>query len=260
MTNEVTLRRATLPADLMSEMAAAAKDAAAAERPSTSKISLRNGMISYMGEPVKDNKLSCIVMCASHVHAYYDGPYDPDKLRNPTCFAISMNGVDMKPHENVAHPMSDACATCPMNEWGSAGNGRKGKACKQTRRLVLLPASAADSAEEVQKAEMAIVDLPVTSQKEYGKLVNQVAAVTGLPVWGAITMMSVAPDQRTQFKVSLTPTETIEDPDVLRALKARVEEAERIAITPYDQTQEDEEGKQPPAKEIAGQTSKRKKF
>ena len=41
----------------------------------------------------------------------------------------------------VGRPGGD-CATCPMNAWGSAGEGRRGKACRQiTRMFFLLPDS-----------------------------------------------------------------------------------------------------------------------
>jgi hypothetical protein len=33
----------------------------------------------------------------------------------------------------------DNCAACPKNQWGSAGNGSKGKACKNGIRLAVVP-------------------------------------------------------------------------------------------------------------------------
>ena len=47
--------------------------------------------------------------------------------------------------------------------------------------------------------------------------------------------IKVVPDPKSQFKVTFTPIDTINDPVVLRALQARRVEAGRAASIPYDE-------------------------
>lgn len=240
-----------LPGTWAERLAASAKDQAAKERPSVSKISLRAGMISYGGQPVKGNVLPVIVMLAAHRNTYYDKPFDPNNLQNPVCFALSVEGEDMEAHENVpdenvpgfTERQERSCATCPFHEWGSDPKGGRGKACKETRRLVVLPADCIGDAESVEKAEMAIVDIPVTSGKNYSNFVNALAASASVPPWAAVTNLSTQPDAKTQFKVTFTPVSVVQDEAVLEALHKKLEQAERLALLPYDEVSSTESGK-----------------
>lgn len=244
-----------LPGSWREKLAQQAKEAAAKERPSVSKISLRAGVIKYGDQPVKGNILPAIVLLAAHRNTYYDKPFDPNNLANPVCFALSISGDDMEAHVNVpdenvpaaglekprATPRS--CAGCALNDWGSDPRGGRGKACKETRRLIVLPADAADSVDSAKNAEMAIIDIPVTSGKNYSNFVNGLAAGTQVPPWAAITDISTQPDAKSQFKVTFTPKQVISDDAVLEALHARFEEAERVAMIPYDEVSSTTTGK-----------------
>src|SRR3990172_6508037 len=203
-----------LPTSLMQRLASQAKDEAAKERPSVSKISLRGGLLAYQGQAIANNVLPCVVLCAVHRNAMYDGPFDPNNIKNPVCFALSKDGEAMQAHENVPKeniPQTDPdktretprdCDGCSANAWGSVGGGSRGKLCKETRRLVLLPASALESEESAQKGELAVLDIPVTSGKNYSNFVNALAASAGVPPWAAVTHISTERDAKTQFKVT----------------------------------------------------------
>ena len=240
-----------LPGSWREKLAGMAKDQAAKERPSVSKISLRAGVIKYGDQPVKGNILPAIVLLAAHRNTYYDRPFDPNNLANPVCFALSIEGEEMEAHENVPDDNVPAfeqrrtrdCSTCPLNEWGSDPKGGRGKACKETRRLIILPADAATSAEAAKAAEMAIIDIPVTSGKNYSNFVNGLAASAQVPPWAALTDISTQPDAKSQFKVTFTPTSVIDDDAVLEAIHARFEEAQRVALIPYDEVSSTTGGK-----------------
>ena len=60
------------------KLAAEANEVATTERPSVSTISLRSGIIQYMGQPVPDNKLECIVLASLHENVIYADAFDPD--------------------------------------------------------------------------------------------------------------------------------------------------------------------------------------
>ncbi len=246
-----------LPASFMARLAEEAKDEAAQERPSVSKISLRGGMLSYQQQPVANNILPAVILVAANRNAYYDKPFDPNNLQNPVCFALGENSDDviMEAHENVppenVGPNSDeksratprACDGCKFNDWGSDPKGGRGKACKETRRIVVLPGSAMNSVEEAKKAEMAILDIPVTSGKNYSNFVNALAASTKLPPWAVVTNITTERDPKTQFKVLFTPMSIVQSEEIYNALIARREEAVRLALTPYDEVASTEAGK-----------------
>ena len=235
----------TVSTSRLAMLAEQAKQAAAVERPSISKVSLKSGVISYGGNPVKDNKLDCIILAATYRNTFYPGRYDPNNIVNPTCFSLAETDEGMVPDGVVTDPINPTCDGCPHREWGSDLNGGRGKACKETRRLVLLPASVLDDADPIKairEGELAIMDLPVTSVKNYSQYVNILAASIGLPIWACVTEVSAKPDAKTQFKVLFTGIRAAANTDALiDALEARRADAIRIGLIGYDSTTSEEE-------------------
>jgi hypothetical protein len=217
----------------MAELGAFAKDEAAKERPAVARISLKSGVMSYQQQPIPGNKMEVVLVGGAYRNVFYVGRYDPNNIVNPDCYALSDHDEGMEPHENVNTPQHESCDGCPQNEWGSSPTGGRGKACKQTRRLILLPANTLNDADSVLKAELAILDVPVTSVKNYAKLVSTVAATINLPVWAIVTTVAVLPDAKTQFRVEFTPMRPAGNEEIIRALMKRRDEALRIALTPY---------------------------
>jgi hypothetical protein len=79
----------------------------------------------------------------------YPGVYNSNNPQQPNCFAIGRDNPDggsLKPHESSAEPQHENCRECPKNQWKSAPSGN-GKACKNQRRLVLLPPNAGEDSE-----------------------------------------------------------------------------------------------------------------
>lgn len=261
-----------LPAGWAEKLSQQAKDAAAAERPSVSKIGLRGGFLQIGGEPIKGNILPCVVLAAGHRNVYYSKPFDANNLANPDCFALSLTGEGMEAHENVPDdnipPNSDekeratprACEGCAYNDWGSDPKGGRGKACKETRRLIVLPEDALADADAVKKAELAIIDIPVTSGKNYSNFVNSVAAQAGVPPWVVLTNISTERDAKTQFKVTFTPLSVVQNAGVLTALEAKKDEAERLILLPYDEVGSTESGKMQDAPAPAAKKTAKQKF
>lgn len=243
-------------------LAAQAKDAAAKERPSISKISLKSGVISFGGTPVKDNRLEMIILAATYRNTFYAGRYDPNNIVNPNCFSLSETDENMVPDPVVANPINATCEGCEYAEWGSDLNGGRGKACKETRRLVAIPASvfeAVNPVEAIKTAEMAILDVPVTSVRNYSQYVNVLASSVGLPVWACVTEISAKPDPKTQFKVEFKGVRGAPDDATLDALEARKADAVRIGLMGYDSVAEEGEEDATPAPAPAGK-GKAKKF
>lgn len=225
-------------------LAQMAKAATAVERPSTSNISFKSGMVSYNKDPVPGNKLDCIIIASTHANMYYEGKYDPDDIKNPVCYAYSEDGENMVPHPKSSKPQHTDCATCPMNQWESAESGR-GKACKNSRILGIIPAST--KPEDIPTAEVAVAKLPVTSVKAWGTYVNKLATLFNRPPLGVITTLGTQPDMKTQFKVTFDNKELV-DVSMLRPLIEKIKVVKPLLEKEYDPNVEQEESEDDSAK------------
>ena len=237
-----------LPASMLAELANEAKDASANETPSISNISFKSGILSVAGTPVANNTMDCIVVGTSYERALYDGPYDPNKVKSPICFAITSDGEGGEPHENSLHPQNETCVGCPMNEWGSAGEGRRGKACKEIRRLALIPTDKLESAADIMSSEMAMAKVPVTSVKNWSNYVHKASAMFGMPFWAMISRMWLTPHIKNQFEVNFIEVEPIQDMEALGAIKKKRTLVESFVMAPYSLATEEEEAPPPPPK------------
>jgi hypothetical protein len=193
-------------------------------------LSTKSGVMTYRGNPITNNKLQCVILNAPIERLYYDTRYDPTKLVGPKCFGIATLATGMRPSDRAEGKQHDTCEGCPKNEWGSATNGGKGKACRETRRMLLIPADSIDTPEAVKAAEVAALRPPVTSLKNYANYVQTVAMTLKRPPVAVITEIAVVPDAKTQFKVTFTLIKAIENGDVIRALMERAEAETQRAI------------------------------
>lgn len=236
---EQTSGALALPTDLMAELALAARDAAAQERPKVAKISTKAAILAFGGTPMPDNLIDAVIVGVGFRSTLYLKPYNPQALELPTCFAMSDKSDNLTPHENVAEPMSGACKSCKYAAWKSVrlikpGDMGKGKACKESRRLVLLPANQLGSAKDVASAELAVLDIPPTSIANFSKLVNVLSLTVKLPTWAMVIRIAAKPHIKNQLELTFTPMRQAGDESITRALQARQEEAMRIALAPFE--------------------------
>ncbi len=222
------------------KLAQEAKDVAKLERPPITKIGFRSGVMTYMGEAVPDNELECIIAAYGFERVLYLSKYDPDNIVPPDCYALSSPQMSdsLAPDSNVPKPQHETCEGCPHDEWGS-GSGR-GKSCGERRRLIVLPKSVADNPEKVATAEMAMMSIPVTSIKNWGKYINSVAARTQRPYWAVLTKVMLKPDPKTQFKVYFEEAGLLSD-NLLGAIQSINESAMQVALQPYDMSGQQED-------------------
>ncbi len=112
---------------------------------------------------------------------FYEGAYDPNNITPPACFSLGTNPSQMVPSNNSPVRQSDSCATCPMNQWGSDG---KGKACKNSRLLALLPVDADN------ETPVMVLKVSPTAIKAFDSYVATVARSFQLPPLGVVTEIS----------------------------------------------------------------------
>lgn len=198
-------------------------------------IKTRGGQLEYNGGIIPDNKMNVIVLDHVLENAFYADRFDPDNPQPPSCFAIGRDAKTMEPHENSSDKQSNACEGCPMNEFGSADTGR-GKACKNTRRLMLLPEDALD---DIENAEVAFIKVPVTSVKAWAGYVRQLADTMKKPTLAVITQISLVPDPKHQFHMNFKLMGTIDDGESIGALIAKRQAGEQQLTAPYAPLDED---------------------
>ncbi len=214
-------------------LAKEAKEVANLERPALSQISTRGGFLKYQDQPIPGNKLACIVVASAFENRFYKGKFDPNKRENPTCWALSLDGENMAPiPDHVKNPVAEACDSCPNFQWGSAGEGSKGKACKSVRRLALIPSGSVKDG-NAKTAEVALLSVPVTSAKNWANYVNQCSAEYARPPWALITEVYTEPDPKTQFQIRFKTIGMIQD-EMLGDLHKRIPAIQDILLAPYD--------------------------
>lgn len=222
---------------------------------------LKNGVLTFNSNPLPNNEMAVIVLDSVLENVFYEGRYDPDTPQSPTCFAFGRDDKTIFPHKIVVEAgqaQHDQCHGCPHNEFGSADTG-KGKACRNTRRVGMIPAGTFDKQgnftpnddpSHYADAEVAFMKLPVTSVRGYAAYVKQVAGSLRRPPFGVFTRVSVVPDPKSQFKVIFEPLEEVPG-ELLQAIIARHEEVKETIDFPYALGDDEE----PPAKASRGKST-----
>lgn len=229
-------------------------------------ITTRGGVLRFGDEVMPGNQIAVVVVDSVFENTYYEDRFNADAPVPPVCYAFARGDAkdEMFPHpamqehrhfvpQHVEHGEVMGCAGCPMNEWGSADQGR-GKACQNRRRLALLPAGfyskkrgdrdftleLFEGEKHYRTAELAFLKLPVTSVKDYSKYVTQISASLQKPPFGVVTRIWCEPDAGSQYKVRFEMIEEL--PEYLAgAIFQRNEEARGTIITPYAPPREDDD-------------------
>lgn len=210
-------------------------------------FSLKGGILSFNDMPMPNNQMAVIILDGILENLFYEYEYDPENPAGPTCFAFGRSEQKLAPHKVVQEAgtaQCESCANCKNNEWGSADKGR-GKACRNTRRLAMIPAGELDAngkftlgdIELMENSGLAFMRLPVTSVKGYAGFVKQVAGVLKRPPFGIITKVRVQPDPKTQFKVVFEPIQSVPD-ELIALVMKRHDEAKAVIDFPYTPAEE----------------------
>jgi hypothetical protein len=186
--------------------------------------------MKYRDNPIAGNSLDVVVLASPVERLYYTSRYDPTNSAPPVCFALGSTVTGLKPSHLSDTPQSETCEACPKNQWGSATNGGKGKACSEKRRLFMVTADSVSSIDAVNLAEVAALRIPVTSVKGFATYVQTVASTVKRPLAAVVTKVSLVPDPKTQFKIQFTYVKALDDMAIVKALIARGEKETLTAI------------------------------
>lgn len=119
--------------------------------------------------------------------SFYDRPFDKKNMTPPACTAIAVKPTEMAPFKDVPVRQSDNCAGCPMNEWGSDGDG---KACKEHRLLAVIPEDADAT------SEIAVLSVSPTALKSFDGYVRSLASSLQMAPFQVVTKVGFAEDQK----------------------------------------------------------------
>ena len=135
------------------------------------------------------NSIEVVILKSSaHISKiFYEGTFVEGSNAAPDCF--STNGV--VPDISVVNKRSNACASCPMNAWGSriTPAGKQGKACSDSKRMAIVPA--ADIANEVFGGPM-LLRVPAASLQELATFGNKLAGL-GYPSYSIAARIAFDP-------------------------------------------------------------------
>lgn len=215
------------------KMVALTKATQEAEKPQGGFISFKGGRMTYNDEILPGDKLDVVIVDYRFDYEFYEGKYDPKKPMSPACFAITRPGELLEPHKDAEKPQHETCEGCPRNEWGSDLDGGKGKACKTSRRLHVIAADDARTAESIDKASVLSLIPPATSVENFQLCMNQISKVLGTAMYGAVVEISVKPHDRFLFQVNFKIKEQIADEERLEALTRKyLKQSERDITYP----------------------------
>lgn len=137
--------------------------------PSGFMISTKGKVFTLPDGSADNGPLTCVVLDWVTANTYFKGLYNPKDIQPPACFAVAREPSKAEPSKNAPERQHDTCKGCPQNEWGSDPQGGKGKACKNTRRLLVVPVKA------TEKTQPWVITVSPTGLKHFDKYVNTLA-------------------------------------------------------------------------------------
>lgn len=168
-----------------------------------------------------EGPLDVVILDFVSMNTFYEGAYDQKTISPPACFALGTSPTKLAPSENSPLKQSDACSTCPMNQFGSNGDG---KACKNMRVLAVLPPDAGPD------TPIWILKTSPTANKGFDSFVASVAGKFQLPPIGVVAEVSFD-DSVTYAKLQFGNPR----PNAgLEAMFPRQEEARKMLLTEPD--------------------------
>lgn len=166
------------------------------------------------------NEIQVVVLDYATHNKLYFTPFNPQNPAPPDCYAMGKVLRDLVPEDDSPSPQHDKCATCPMNQFGSAANG-KGKACSNRRLLAVLLVDPNDPEGHNQMdAPIYTLDLSPTNIKSFDGMVASIArSLNGPPIKAVLTV--VAENVGTYAKVTFT--DPMPNPDYALHVPRRAE-------------------------------------
>lgn len=150
--------------------------------PSGYMIGTKGKVFTLPNGASSDGPLTCVVLDWVTANTYFKGIYNPKDIQPPACFAIAREPAHAVPSDKSPDKQHDRCVGdienkgCPKNQWASDEQGGKGKACKNTRRLLIVPSDA------TAETPPWVISVSPTGLKHFDKYVNTLADMGTHPI------------------------------------------------------------------------------
>lgn len=178
---------AEVEAQIRNQLAEVNKRTAA---PGQNKISVKGKQFTLPGQAPRPGPLYCVILDYIWAMAHYPGVFNQNKPQDPNCFAIGREKPEtglLKPHESAPEKQGENCRTCPKNQWKSDPKGGNGKACKNQRRLLIVPQGADENAQPFT------IYVSPKGLKNFDAYVRQLASEQNIDPIQAITAIDFNP-------------------------------------------------------------------
>lgn len=219
------------------ELAAAAEQQGDARTSGSggSFIGTRGAVFAVGGEEVGQD-MNVVVLDYVDENQYYDPevPYDPEQPAPPICFAFAREEGELAPHEAAPDKQNETCTGCEQNAFGSAGKGRRGKACKNVMRLAVIAEGSLEDG--IEEAEVMYLKVSTTNVKNFAKVVEQSKDVNfgkKRPLWAFVTEMHIKPHRDNQIELTFKRGADVNNGEHLAALKNKQEVQKEKTMFPY---------------------------
>ena len=180
--------------------------------PTTKRITIKNGKLLLPdGTASPNGSADIIILTWRWMNRYFPNAYNPNNLTGAACWAVSNKPTGLEP--GGENPVHSDCDSCPKNQFGSAPNGGKGKAC---RNQAVLACVAGDG-----QGELFTVTLAPTSIQGFSRHIMKLAGAKIIPAQ-VITKLSMDTSV-TYPKYSFEATTTIGETDLLGILERQQE-------------------------------------
>lgn len=167
------------------------------------------------------SEMDAVIVDFAYVNQMFRGNFDRKNPSAPICAAVGLDQDHLVPFEHSPERQSDSCIACPMNQYGSAGNG---KACKNGVWLAVIAANATDD------SPMYIMKLSPTAITPFKRYVANTISTFQTPTYGVVTHFEFDPKE-TYPKVLCSNPDRKRNQNLEQALKRRAEAAARLTQT-----------------------------
>lgn len=158
--------------------------------PGQNQISVKGKMFTLPGQQPRPGPLHCVILDYIWALMHYPGAYNAKKAQDPNCFAIGREKPElglMRPDDSSPEKQGEDCRRCPKNQWKSDPKGGNGKACKNQRRLLIVPRDADPNAQPYT------IYVSPTALKNFDAYVRELSSVHGLDPIQAVTALDFNP-------------------------------------------------------------------
>lgn len=158
----------------------------AVEAPNAQRIKINKKGVYEMPDGSEiGEEFRCIVIDFIPSQAWWEKRFDPKNPAPPDCAAISRDVSAFVPFNNAPMRQCETCNDCEQFKWASDPVGGKGKACKSSRVLAVLPVDDAD-------ADFHLITVSATGIGPWDGYISKLADDYNLPPYAVITTLKVA--------------------------------------------------------------------